>query len=257
MTILAHSWYMTVRHIRALIRQPWYIAFSLLQPLIYLLLFGQLFKRVVELPDFGATSYLVFLTPGIVVVSAFFGAGWTGMGIVQDLDRGVLDRFLVSPASRAALVTGRLIQLAVVTVIQALIIIGVGFALGARFEGGIAGLLVLILASILLAAPVGALSTAMALVMRKEESVIGAVQFILLPASYLSAIFIDLTLAPGWIRTIARFNPLNWAVQASREVMSTEANWGYVAERMGLLVALTLAGAWLATHAFRTYQNSI
>lgn len=257
MTMLSHTWFMTMRHVRTLMRQPWYIAFSLLQPLIYLVLFGQLFKRVIELPDFAATSYIVFLTPGIVVVSAFFGAGWTGMGIIQDLDRGVLDRFLVSPASRAGLVAGRLVQLAIVTVIQALIIIGVGFAMGARFDGGVLGLIMLIIGAILLAAPVGALSCGMALLLRKEESVIGAVQFILLPASYLSAVFIDLRLAPGWIRTVARFNPLNWSVQIGRSVLSDDVDWGLVLSRMGLLALVTVVAAWLATRAFHTYQRSV
>ena len=78
-TPLRHSWYLTLRHLRALPRQPWYVAITLVQPIIWLLLFGALFKRVVEIPGFGAASYIAFLTPGVVVMTAcspMAGAAW-------------------------------------------------------------------------------------------------------------------------------------------------------------------------------------
>ncbi|MBX5493270.1 MAG: ABC transporter permease, partial [Chloroflexi bacterium] len=151
-----HTVYMALRHLRSLARQPWYIAFSLVQPIIYLLLFGALFQKVAELPGFGADSYITFLTPGVVIMSALFGAGWSGMGIVNDLDRGVLDRFLVTPASRVALIAGRLVQVAVVTVIQSSIIVGLGLIVGARFAGGPLGVIALIACAVLLTLPFGA-----------------------------------------------------------------------------------------------------
>jgi ABC-2 type transport system permease protein len=92
-TTINHSWFMMQRQLRNLARQPWYIALTIISPALYLLLFGALFKKVVELPGFGADSYINFLTPGIVVMSAITAATWSGMGILQDLDRGVLDRF--------------------------------------------------------------------------------------------------------------------------------------------------------------------
>ena len=124
MTTLHHSWFMTIRHIRALIRQPIWVFITLVQPLIWLLLYGALFKRVVEIPGFGAGSYLDFLTPGIIVMSALFSSGWSGMALLDDLDRGVLDRFLVSPVSRVSLIAGRLAQGALIVVVQSLILVG-------------------------------------------------------------------------------------------------------------------------------------
>jgi ABC-2 type transport system permease protein len=99
---------MTVRHLRGLLRQPWWIAISLAQPVTYLVLYGQLFKRIVELPGFAATSYMTFVTPGIVIMMSIFGGGWNGMGIIMELDNGVMDRFLVSPVSRFAIIAGPL-----------------------------------------------------------------------------------------------------------------------------------------------------
>ena len=136
MTAITHSWFMMLRYLRALIRQPWYIAFTLLQPIIWLLLYGQLFQKVVELPGFHAISYIDFLTPGVVIMTALFSSGWTGMGLIREIDRGTLDRFLVSPLNRSALIAGRLCQVAFITIVQSAILLVLGLLLGARYAGG-------------------------------------------------------------------------------------------------------------------------
>src|SRR5204863_3311597 len=97
MTAVRHSLDMTVRHLLALWRQPWFVAITLVQPIIWLLLYGFLFKRVVDIPGFHGGSYIEFLTPGIVVMSALFSAGWHGMGLINALEAGIMDRFIVSP----------------------------------------------------------------------------------------------------------------------------------------------------------------
>lgn len=254
---MQHSWYLAYRNLRNLSRQPWYIAFTLIQPIIWLLLFGELFKSVVEIPGFGAASYIDFLTPGVVVMNAMFSGGWSGMSTVQDLERGFMDRLLVSPANRAAIIVGRLMQLAVVITIQGSIIIIVGLIRGATFSTGIVGVILLILSAILLALPFAALSNGMALLMRHEESVIGANNFILLPLTFLSSTFMAQSLMPGWMQEIAKFNPVNWAVSAGRTAVGPNPDWGFVFQRLGWLLILLVVSAWLATRAFRTYQRSL
>jgi ABC-2 type transport system permease protein len=81
-TAIAHSYYMTMRSVRALLRQPAYVAITLIQPVIWLLLFGALFKSVVRIPGFGTASYITFLTPGVVVMTALFSSGWSGMTFI-------------------------------------------------------------------------------------------------------------------------------------------------------------------------------
>jgi ABC-2 type transport system permease protein len=129
---LTHSWFMTVRHLRNLARQPWWIAITLVQPVIWLLLFGAVFKATADIPGFVDDSYVDYLTPGIVVMTAAFAGGWAGMGVIEDLNRGVVDRFLVSPVARPALISGRLVQLAIVSLIQSLIVILLGLLVGAH-----------------------------------------------------------------------------------------------------------------------------
>jgi len=254
---LCDSWYMTQRHLLNLFRQPAWIAITLVQPLIYLLLYEPLFKRIVELPGFGAGSYVDFLTPGIVVMTALFSAGWTGMSVIEDIDRGVVDRFLVSPVSRGSLIAGRLIQLGLVAVIQSAILLGVGYLIGAQYPGGALGILVLVASAILLGAGFGALSTFLALLVRREETVIAAANLVLLPLTFLSSVFMAQGLMPAWMVTIARYNPVNWAAQAGRVALSLGVAWGYVLTRVGLLALFALVCTWMATRAFRVYQRSI
>jgi ABC-2 type transport system permease protein len=256
MTLVFDSWFMAVRDLRNLFRQPWFIAFSLLQPIIWLLLFGELFKRITEIPGFGASNYIAFLTPGVVIMNALFGGGWSGMSAVNDLDRGVMDRFLVSPVSRTAIIVGRMIQVAVVTVIQATILIVLGMILGAGYTN-VLGVVALVLLAILVALPFAALSNGLGLLVRQEESVIGANQFILLPLTFLSSVLIAQSVMPQWMSNVSSFNPANWAVDAARSALKTSPDWSLIFSRLGWLLVLTAAATWLATRAFRSYQRSI
>ncbi len=169
----------------------------------------------------------------------------------------MLDRFLVSPVRRWPLIAGPLIQLAIVVVIQSAIIVCLGLLVGATFPGGLPGVLVLIVVSVLLGAALGALSNGLALLARREETLIAAVNFIVLPLTFLSATFMQENLIPVWIREVARFNPVNWAVQAGRSALSASPDWGLILSRGGYLLVLTLLCAWFATRAFRSYQRSL
>jgi ABC-2 type transport system permease protein len=247
----------TARWVRALLRQPWYVAITLVQPVIWLLLFGALFERVTDLPGFASDDYVAFLTPGIIVMTALFSSGWNGMGMLEDLQRGTLDRFLVSPARRLPLVLGPLFQSAAVVAVQSLIIVALALAVGASFGGGVAGVLVVIVVALLLGVAMAGLSNAIALLTRQEETLIGAVQFIVLPATFLSTAFMPRDLVPGWIADVAAYNPVDWAVTAGRQALSANPGWGVVAGHAGLLAALAAASALAATRAFAAYRRSV
>jgi ABC-2 type transport system permease protein len=257
MTLVRETAYMTMRHLRELWRQPWFVGVTLVQPVIWLLLFGALFKKIVEIPGFHGGSYIAFLAPGVVVMTAMFNSAWSGMALIEDLNRGVTARFLVSPVRREALIAGRLVKEAVVVVIQSLIIVALALIVGASFPGGVGGVAVLFLVSALLGATFGALSNGFALIMRQEEALIGAVQFIVLPLTFLSATFIQTNLMPHWIQHVSDFNPVNWGVIAGRAASSSSTDWGLVASRTGFLVVLLGLCLAFATRAFRSYQASV
>ena len=257
MTALQHTWFMTVRHLRALWRQPWWIVVTLIQPIIWLLLYGALFKRVVEIPGFHGGSYIEFLTPGVIVMTAFFSAGWGGMAMIEDIDRGVTDRFLVSPAKRSSLISGRLLQSSFSIVIQSLIVIALALIVGASFSNGVGGVALLILFATILGASFGALSNGLALMVRKEETLIAMMQFLLLPLTFLSGAFMQLSLVPAWIQHISDFNPVNWAVEAGRSSASSGTDWGFVASRFGFLLAFLALSGTFAVRALRRYQQTV
>jgi ABC-2 type transport system permease protein len=232
---------------------------TLVQPIIWLLLFGQLFKAVVDIPGFSRApgGYLAFLTPGVIVMTALFSSGWAGTVYIEDMNRGVMDRFLASPVRRGALMAGTLVYQAATTVVQTLVVLVVAVIAGARFAGGAAGIAVTFAAACLICVIMASLSNALALLLRQQEALIGVSQFVVLPLQFLSSALMDTRVAPSWVATVARYNPVDWAVVASREALTPGTDWSVVAGRLGLLAALALVMAWLATRAFRTYQRSL
>ena len=254
---LQHTFFMFGRHMRNLIRQPVWIAILLVQPFFWLLLYSQLFRRITDLPGFETTSYVQFLTPGIVVMTAFFTGTWNGMSMINDLDRGVIERFLATPARRSSLVLGHIAQASGNSVLQALIVLGIAYLLGARVSGGMLGWLVILAVAALVCACFSGISHAIALFARREETMIAVSNFIGLPLLFLSSTLIARDLMPDWMRWGATFNPVEWGVVASREAVMPGTDWGRVALYLALLTAVAAATAAFATWSFRAYRRTL
>lgn len=248
---------MTGRRLRSIIRQPAYVISTLVQPLMWLLLFGALFERVVDIPGFASTSYQDFLAPGVVVTSALFSGAWAGLGMVRDIEAGVMDRFLTTPVKRGAIAVGPVAYQGAVTVIQSLIVVAIAIPVGAKFEGGVLGVAVLILAAVLVGAGIGALSNAFSLITRREDSIVAVAATLTFPISMLAGTFMPLRLMPSWMADIARYNPVNWAVEGGRVASGADPDWGFVLARMGGLLVFAVVCAWLSVRAIRAYQRSL
>lgn len=247
---------LTRHYVRTLARQPFFMAFTLIQPLVYLVLFGGLFEQMASLDSFGATTYLTYLTPGVVLMTAVFAGGWAGMGVIQAHDRGIIDHLLATPVSRVAVTLAYLAQMAVAIGVQAVIVLLVGVLRGADLGGGLTGVAVILTAAVVLALILGSLSFTVALAIRKQESVVGAVNFVLLPLTFTASLFVPHDLMPSWIRSATVFNPVDWAAVAAREALTASPDWAVVGSRLAMLAALATAGAWLATRTLNAYQYS-
>ncbi|WP_028801588.1 ABC transporter permease [Streptomyces sp. 142MFCol3.1] len=256
-TAVSQTWYMTQRQLMVFVRQPAYLLITLIQPVVWLFLFGSLFKKVVELGGFGTTSYLDYLVPGVVVMSALGSNMWAGMTTLDEIQRGTLDRFLTTPVSRAALMNGNVVNNGVVTALQSVVIVLLGLLGGADYPGGLGGVAVLVVASVLLGTVFGALSNALGMLVRERESIIGINTFLLLPLTFLSSAFMAPSQMPGWMRHIADFNPLDWAMVAGRSATSEHPDWGDVSGRGAGLLALAVVSVWLSIRTFRSYQRSV
>jgi ABC-2 type transport system permease protein len=257
-TVLTHTWYLTGRKLHALVRQPWVIAFGVIQPAIWLFLFGALFHKVINIPGFAyGGSYLAYLVPGVVAMNAMSGNMWAGMSMIEEIDRGTLNRFLVSPASRIAIMNATVAEQSVSTVVQTLIIVVLGFAGGARYPGGVAGIIMLTLAAVLVGVLWGALSNMVGMLLRSREAIIGVYTFFMLPLMFLSSAFMQPSFLPGWMQAIASRNPLNWEVQIGRSVLSASTDWAAVAVRGGGLLVLAALCVAISVTTFRSYAKNV
>jgi ABC-2 type transport system permease protein len=256
-TTLRHTWFLTVRQARNLMREPIWIVLLLVQPMVWLILYGQLFKNVTRLGGFGTASYITFLAPAIVIMNAFFGATWSGMSMINDLDHKVVERFLATPASRLSLVLSQIVRSALTAAIQAVIILLVSLALGVHIHTGVQGWVIIIVAAILVNSAFAGISQAIALLTRREATMIAVANFIGLPLLFLSTTMIARAQMPHWMQETARFNPVDWGVRAAREVVLPGTAWGTVGWYLLFLLLLTaLTTAW-ATWAFRAYQRTL
>lgn len=255
---LRQAWViLTQRYLRQLYRVPVVIFMTLVQPIIWLLLFGALFKKVAEIPGFGGGDYITYLTPGVVIMTAMFSASWTGMAYIEDMQTGVMDRFLTAPVGRGALTTAMLAYQGLTTVVQSAIIIAIGWGTGATFPGGIAGIAALIAVSVLIAVAMAGISNWFALLTKQREALIGASTTLVLPLTFLSGAFLSLHLVPGWIADVARFNPVNWAASAGRIAIEAHPAWTTVGSYAGFLAIAVAITAAAATRAFRSYQRAL
>ena len=253
---LKDTWYLYIRLIRVTRRMPIFLVLSILQPVLWMLLFGQLFGVVTTLEGFEAESYVQFITPGIAIMTALFSAAYNGIGLLRDIESGIFDRLLATPVSRGAVVASRVLLAASQVIVQAAILLAMGFALGARAHGGVLGLVLVLFAASLLAAAFAATSCGMALIARRQEMVIAAMNFIVLPMTFLSSMIMVHGLMPAWIRTVARFNPVDWAVTVARHGFEGQATIE-LAQSLALLSGFTLACAVFAARAFAHYQRAL
>lgn len=234
-------------------RMPAFLIISIVQPIIWLLLFGQLFAGVTKLAGFGTDNYMEFLAPGLAIMSALFGSAYSGMALLMDHDRAILDRLLVTPASRGAVIGAYVAQSGLIVIVQAAVILVVGMLLGAQVGGGTGGFLVVLLAGSLLGAAFGALSNALALHVMRHDAIIAIMNFVILPLTFLSSMMMAPTGMPDWIRTAAGFNPVNWAVELARGAFFG-ADAAALMPSAAALVLFALFCVFVAVRSFRSFM---
>jgi ABC-2 type transport system permease protein len=256
-TIRQTGW-MVARQLRNISRQPIWVVMMIIQPMIWLAIYGQLYKNVgAQGSGPSAGTYIQFLAPGIICMNAFFGGMWSGMGMITDLDRKVVDRFLAAPASRFAIVLSQVVRAGITAMIQTLILLLAGLALGVRVHGGVAGWLVVFVVAFLLASAFAGFSNGLALIFRRPESMIATANMVGLPLMFLSSIRVTVTLMPGWIQSVSRYNPVSWGVTAARNAVDAGGAWGATSEYLVFLLAAMAVTSLFATWCFRSYQRSI
>lgn len=243
MTLLSDTRYIFVRYIKKLIRNPILLFFSLFQPIIFLVLFTQLFEKFANVPGFPAGSYLIFATPGILLQNAFGSALQSGNSIVSDFDTGYLQKMLVTPVSRYAILLGRLTSDAFRVLVQSSIILALAYLLGATPVTGILGVILMLLTIAFFGLAWSGISLAIGLKTKSSETVFAFGSFLTFPLLFMSTALTPLDFMPSWIQTVSMFNPISYTVDAVRVLMIN----GFVAHTIlsaylviGLVAVVTL-----------------
>ena len=237
-------------------RQAWGPVMSLLQPIIWIVLFGQVYSALGSLPAFAADGYIGYLVPGVLMMTVLYSGAWAGTGYIDDINSGVMDQYLTSPISRTAIISGQLAQQLIINVVQSVVVLGIGWLAGARYPGGIGGMLVALGIATLLATIFCCASTAVALRARSQIALISLSQLIVLPATFLSTTMMPADLMPEWVQSVSRWNPMTWAVELGRGGLNGDlAAYGWW-QAAGLTVLAALAFFW-AVRSIRAYQRSV
>jgi len=252
MQMLSDVYYQTMRDLRGRFRMPVWIFLSLFQPIIWLLLFTQIFQSLSQLPQLGTVSYLQFFAPGVVVMTVIFGSAWAGMGMLQDMDMGILSKMLATPVTRPSIIIGRVISAMVMLVIQAILIFIIAVIMGVRLATGVPGVLLSIVIISLLGLGLAALSNGLALLLRRQEPLIAAINFIALPSVFLSSAMMPAQLLPEWLNTLRHFNPVDYAVVGVRGLVLQGYVWSDLGTSLLVLLAWSAAGITFGALMFRS-----
>ena len=230
----------TGRNLRHFIRQPDLLIFSTIQPVTFVLLFVYVFGGAVSRSLPHGISYVDFLLPGIFVQSVAFRASQTAVGLSEDLQRGVVDRFRSMPMARSAVLLGRTTADLVRNVLIIVLMIVVGYAVGFRFRGGAPGAL----ASVVVVAAFGfALSwifAFVALTVRGAEAAQSAGFIVIFPLVFASSVFVPVSTLPGWLAAFAKVSPVTVTADAARSLAlyGTPGSLGSAAAWIGGLLAV-------------------
>jgi ABC-2 type transport system permease protein len=243
---------LTGRKLRETLRQPTWVVMNLSLPLFFLAFFAPLLHSLAGAPGFTRGNVLDVFVPGMLVMLAYTNVTAAGYFLLAELDSGVIERLRVTPVSRFALLMGSLLRDVLATIVPALLLVAVAIPFG--FHPSWAGAAVLMVLLALLTVATAAASNALALVVRKVESLTAVTNGTLIPLLLLSGVFLPLSLAPQWLRVVAHVNPLYYAVEATRDL--AVGTIGSVTVGQGFLVIGGLAVVAIAW-ATRVYRKAV
>lgn len=247
---LRDSWNEATRHLRAVPRSPELLVFATLQPIMFVLLFNYVFGGSIEVPGF--RSYTQFLVPGVFAQTVVFGSAFTGIGLAEDLSKGFIDRLRSLPISQAAVLVGRTMSDLVRNIFTFIVMLGVSFAIGFRFDGGV---LKGLLATGLLLAFSYSFSWIQALIGLSVSSVEAAnsAGFIwMFPMTFVSSAFVPTENMTPWLRRIAEANPFTIVTNASRALYAGQPVGNTVWQSAAWALGITVVFATLAVRKFKS-----
>lgn len=214
--MLTDTWYLFNKYLKISLRTPLWSLFNLIQPLIWLIIFGQLFRTMATVPGFPADSYTAFFLPGVIIMTVLFGSSWSGVSLLREINSGAVDKMLVAPISRVSIVLSRVLHSAVQVLIQGIIIVVIAALMGSPISSNVGALAAGMLVIVLLGIGFAALSNGFAIVIQREEPLVVLGNLMTLPLMFFSTAMVPRSFMPDWIAHLSTINPINYAVEAVR-----------------------------------------
>ncbi len=208
----------SVAELHKIVRDPTEMFARAIQPVLWLVIFGQVFSRVRDIPT-GDVTYLAFMTPGILAQSVLFSAIFYGIAVIWERDLGIVQKLLVSPAHRSALVLGKALSAGLRGLVQAVIVYAIAWLLDIHLRWEIIPILEVLLAVILGSCIFSTFSLIIACIVKTRERFMGIGQVLTMPLFFASNAIYPLEMMPDWLKVVARLNPLSYLVDALRDAM--------------------------------------
>jgi ABC-2 type transport system permease protein len=251
--MLRDIWLVFRRHMAISLRNPAWVMIGIMQPVLYLVLFGPLMEKIVSsTPGFPPGDAWQILTPGLLVQLGLFGSMFAGFSLLADLRTGVLERMRVTPVSRLALLLGRVLHDSVQLIVQAVLLLVLAYLVfGMRAPVG--GLVLALVMVALLGVTLSSCSYAIALVLRSEEAFPAVLTSVSVPLLLLTGILVPITtdLAPNWLYVLSRINPFAHVMDAERASFRGDFTVDGLLTGSVVLFVITVLAVWWGARTFQ------
>jgi ABC-2 type transport system permease protein/oleandomycin transport system permease protein len=237
------------RNLLVWLRVPAYIVFTVIQPVMFVLMFRYVFGGAIHVPVPG--GYVNFLMPGIIGQTAAFATFGTAIALAQELKKGVIDRLRSMPMARSAVLAGRLVADTGRMLVTILIIVGVGYAVGFRFENGWVPAVLMVLFAVLFGLAVCLVAAFTGLAIGDEESVQAFGMIWLFPLTFVSSAFVPIQSMPGWLQAFANNQPVTYVIDTMRALALGGPIEASLWKSLVWLAGIFLVFAPLAVRAYR------
>lgn len=238
-----------------LVRQPIFIFFSLINPLVWFLLFTQAFSAIGGLPNFeqltGTKDYTTFFTAAVIIQTITSSALQAGIGLVNDLDSGFMDKMRVAPINKSAILFGKLFSDAITTVIQVIIILLIGLALGVHIASGIGGVLLILALAAAFGIAWSGLSLFVALTTKSAQTTLSVGLLTTFPLLFLSAAVLPVKLLPDWVQSVAVVNPFTYIAEVFQSLIIRGFQWDTIGAAAAAIVVIGAISLTASVAVFR------
>jgi ABC transporter DrrB family efflux protein len=236
------------RNMLAVARNPQLLVVDTITPIMFVLLFAFVFGGAIQTPG---VSYITFLMPGIFVQTVVFGGTGTAVGLAEDLQKGIIDRFRSLPMAPSAVLIGRTFADLIRNAYTVMIMTVVGFLIGFRFTGTIPEFVLALVLVTLFGYSISWLSANIGLRAKSAQAAQGAIFIPIFPLTFVSSAFVPIETMPTWLQPIAEANPVTVVVNAARGLILGATDTAMVMSALAWIVGLVAVFAPLAIRTYR------